>query len=167
MRDGQRQWHEAEPRRAPAPGLRRRDVALAAGVSVATVSNVIHYPHLVAAETLERVQSVIQDLGFQPDLSPRALGRPRSSLPDPKQETVPGPENAGFDPEIIQPGIRLSLHVGPEALSGIVDAVMPDKSCFWIWVDGGMGRRMIDSRDALDIRTETNELPREGAPEDR
>lgn len=149
------------------PGLRRRDVALAAGVSVATVSNVIHYPHLVAPETLERVQGVIQDLGFQPDPSPRALGRPRSSLPDPKQETVSGPENADLDPEIIQPGTRLSLRAGPEDLSGIVDEVMPDKSCFWIWVDGGMGRRMIDPRNASDIRRGTNETQREETQKDQ
>ncbi|WP_462200282.1 hypothetical protein [Arthrobacter sp. B2a2-09] len=55
----------------------------------------------------------------------------------------------------MQRGIRLSLRVGPEALSGIVDAVMPDKFCFWIWVDGGMGRRMIDSRDPSLVRAQT------------
>ncbi|MCZ9882819.1 LacI family DNA-binding transcriptional regulator [Arthrobacter sp. B2a2-09] len=67
---------EAEPRQVPVPGRRRRDVALAAGVSVATVSNVIHYPDLVAAGTQKRVQRVIQELAFQPGPSPRALRRP-------------------------------------------------------------------------------------------
>ncbi len=69
--------------------------------------------------------------------------------------TYSDPENSGLDSEIMQRGIRLSLRVGPEALSGIVDAVMPDKFCFWIWVDGGMGRRMIDSRDPSLVRAQT------------
>lgn len=49
------------------------DVARSAGVSIKTVSNVINdYPH-VRAETRERVQQAIAELGYQPNLSARSL----------------------------------------------------------------------------------------------
>jgi LacI family transcriptional regulator len=49
------------------------DVAAAAGVSVGTVSNVLNRPHLVSAETLERVTTVIAELGFVRNESARQL----------------------------------------------------------------------------------------------
>jgi hypothetical protein len=57
-----------------------------------------------------------------------------------------GPSLSGINhDDILRPGNHLRFRVGPEALSGVVDAVMADKSCFWIWADGGMGRRLIDA----------------------
>lgn len=159
----------AKPKDSPPSGARMRDVAEAAGVSTATVSNVLNHPHLVALRTRERVQSVIRELDFQPDPHAKALRRLMSSTaePGPRRgkdfipsqkdmdtpvdavaDTCSTPANSGLDHEILTPGNHLSLRVGPEVLSGIVDAVMPDKSCFWIWADGGMGRRMIDSSEA-------------------
>jgi LacI family transcriptional regulator len=44
-----------------------REVAKAAKVSVGTVSNVLNRPEVVAPETLARVQSIINDLGFVPN----------------------------------------------------------------------------------------------------
>jgi len=44
------------------------DVAKAASVSLQTVSNVINAPHLVRAETRERVESVIAATGYRPGL---------------------------------------------------------------------------------------------------
>jgi LacI family transcriptional regulator len=41
-----------------------REVAALAGVSVATVSNVINRPEIVAAPTRDRVQAAITELGF-------------------------------------------------------------------------------------------------------
>jgi LacI family transcriptional regulator len=41
-----------------------RDVALRAGVSVGTVSNVLNHPEKVSPAALERVQKAIQELGF-------------------------------------------------------------------------------------------------------
>ncbi|HCS62085.1 MAG TPA: LacI family transcriptional regulator [Microbacterium sp.] len=41
-----------------------RDVAVAAGVSVGTVSNVLNRPEKVASSTVERVTRAIEDLGF-------------------------------------------------------------------------------------------------------
>ena len=44
-----------------------RDVAMAAQVSVGTVSNVLNRPEVVAPMTLARVQEIIKDLGFVPN----------------------------------------------------------------------------------------------------
>jgi len=49
------------------------DVARRAGVSVGTVSNVLNRPDQVATATRERVQSVIEDLGFVRNASARQL----------------------------------------------------------------------------------------------
>lgn len=64
------------------------------------------------------------------------------------ENASPAPSGMRLTPEILTPGNKLTLRLGHETLSGIVDEVMPDQSCFWIWADGGMGRRMIDARDA-------------------
>ena len=50
-----------------------RDVSRAANVSVATVSNVLNTPSLIAPETLERVRQVIADLGYRPNRAARSL----------------------------------------------------------------------------------------------
>lgn len=57
-----------------------RDVAVAAGVSVGTVSNVLNRPDRVAAATVERVNAAIADLGFVRNDAARQLraGRSRS-----------------------------------------------------------------------------------------
>ncbi len=50
-----------------------RDVARLAGVSIKTVSNVIHdYPYIRAA-TRERVEAAIEELDYRPNLSARSL----------------------------------------------------------------------------------------------
>lgn len=49
------------------------DVATAAGVSAGTVSNVLNRPHLVSAGTLERVTTIIAELGFIRNESARQL----------------------------------------------------------------------------------------------
>ena len=64
------------------------------------------------------------------------------------EKASPAPSGMRLTPEILTPGNKLTLRLGHETVSGIVDEVMPDQSCFWIWADGGMGRRMIDARDA-------------------
>ena len=56
------------------------DVAKLAGVSFKTVSNVInHFPH-VSDATRARVQSAIDELGYQPNLSARSLRSGRSGV---------------------------------------------------------------------------------------
>lgn len=55
------------------------DVALAAGVSRQTVSNVINTPGIVKEATRERVQRAIADLGYRPHMAARRLRTQRSS----------------------------------------------------------------------------------------
>ena len=152
------------------PGARMRDVAAAAGVSVATVSNFLNNPHLVAEKTRARIEQAVHELNFQPDQHARELRRrrrpntqnsegsleqnqatcpPESSSedraePDPDQETSRGDVS-------ITPGQRVTVQVGPDVFSGTVDAVMPDSSYFWIWTDNGMGRRLLEASTATAI----------------
>lgn len=57
-----------------------KDVAAMAGVSIKTVSNVVHdYPHVTPA-TRQRVLDAIQSLGYRPNLSARNLRRGRTGL---------------------------------------------------------------------------------------
>lgn len=57
-----------------------KDVALEAGVSVGTVSNVINRPDLVSEETRERVRSAIGRLGYVRSESARQLRAGRSRI---------------------------------------------------------------------------------------
>ncbi|WP_214109538.1 LacI family DNA-binding transcriptional regulator [Acrocarpospora catenulata] len=50
-----------------------RDVAQASGVHVSTVSRTFSAPHLVNAETRNRVLAVAEDLGYRPNRAARAL----------------------------------------------------------------------------------------------
>jgi len=66
------------PARNSLKRLTIRDVAKVAGVSTQTVSRVINNHPDVAADTLTRVQTVIKDLGYAPDILARSLIRGRS-----------------------------------------------------------------------------------------
>jgi DNA-binding LacI/PurR family transcriptional regulator len=57
-----------------------KDVAQAAGVSIKTVSNVVNDYPFVSDETRSRVQSVISQMGYRPNLSARRLRKGRSGL---------------------------------------------------------------------------------------
>jgi LacI family transcriptional regulator len=56
-----------------------REVAMAAGVSVGTVSNVLNSPDLVAIDTRERVEKVMHELGFVRNGLARQLREGRST----------------------------------------------------------------------------------------
>ncbi|WP_042405111.1 LacI family DNA-binding transcriptional regulator [Streptacidiphilus carbonis] len=61
-------------------GVSLKDVALRAGVSVKTVSNVVNaYPH-VTPETRARVQRAIDELGYRPNLTARHLRKGRTGI---------------------------------------------------------------------------------------
>jgi DNA-binding LacI/PurR family transcriptional regulator len=65
---------------SPVAAVRLSDVAARAGVSVKTVSNVVHgYVH-VREETRSRVQAALDELGYRPNLSARSLRQGRSGL---------------------------------------------------------------------------------------
>lgn len=55
------------------PHLTSRDIALAAGVSQATVSNVLNRPEVVATKTLNRVKAVMASMNFVVNDSARSL----------------------------------------------------------------------------------------------
>jgi LacI family transcriptional regulator len=55
-----------------------RDVARVAGVSDGTVSNTLNRPHLVNAETRERVVRAMAEVGYVPNAAARALRNGRS-----------------------------------------------------------------------------------------
>lgn len=57
-----------------------RQVAERAGVSVRTVSNVVHDAPYVAAATRARVQRALQELDYRPNLAARTLRQGRSGL---------------------------------------------------------------------------------------
>lgn len=57
-----------------------RDVAAQAGVSVRTVSNVVNDAPYVAPATRQRVQRVLDELGYRPNLAARMLRQGRSGL---------------------------------------------------------------------------------------
>jgi DNA-binding LacI/PurR family transcriptional regulator len=57
-----------------------KDVAVRAGVSVRTVSNVVNTPEVVAAGTRERVLAAIEELGYRPNVAARQLRRGRSEV---------------------------------------------------------------------------------------
>jgi len=60
--------------------VRLADVAALAGVSMKTVSNVVHnYPH-VTPEMRERVQRAIDELGYRPNLTARRLATGRTGM---------------------------------------------------------------------------------------
>ncbi len=67
----------------PAPGSVRvslYDVAVAAGVSHQTVSNVLNYPQRVRPATRERVESAIKHLGYEVNAAARSLGAGRTNV---------------------------------------------------------------------------------------
>src|SRR5665811_1217510 len=56
-----------------------KDVSRKAEVSVATVSNVLNTPDRVAPETRQRVETVINQLGYVPNRTAQALQQQRTS----------------------------------------------------------------------------------------
>ena len=64
----------------PGQRVRLEDVAKLAGVSMKTVSNVVHdYPH-VSPQMRERVQAAIDQLGYRPNLTARTLATGRTGM---------------------------------------------------------------------------------------
>ena len=57
-----------------------RDIAKVAGVSVATVSNVLNGVDKCKVETRDRVMKVVDELGYRPNISAKTLATKRSGL---------------------------------------------------------------------------------------
>ncbi|WP_242633280.1 LacI family DNA-binding transcriptional regulator [Arthrobacter sp. S39] len=158
------------------------DVAFAAGVATATVSNVLNHPHKVAPSTRERVEQAIADLDFQRSEEAVKLRRGKRAKPSrssaggvtpatdsgttatrveaPKAEVVAAP----YPPGCLSPGTRAEIVAeGLVVGSGIVDASMTDGSAVWLWMDCGGGRRLIHSHDGLELRA--SQTHGKGVPE--
>ncbi|WP_420585658.1 LacI family DNA-binding transcriptional regulator [Ruegeria sp.] len=95
--------------KAPEPKKRAnlRDVANAAGVSVATVSRVLNEPAVVKKDTLEKVQAAIADLKFVPSAAARAINSGRTRFVG---ALVPTLDNAIFARFLAALERRLSDH---------------------------------------------------------
>ena len=83
-----------------------KDVALAAGVSTATVSYVLNQSRFVSPELTERVRSAVSEIGYRPDGNARSLRSKRTGMiglivPDNANpffaEIAKGVEDAGFE----------------------------------------------------------------------
>lgn len=57
-----------------------KEVAKRAKVSVATVSRTVNAPHMVQPRTAERVRKAVEELGYRPNLTARALKTGRTHL---------------------------------------------------------------------------------------
>lgn len=76
-----RQPNAARPDR-PAGPLKMRDIARIAGVSIATISRVLHDSPLVDTDTTQRVQSIIRDLNYIPNTIGAASSRAKAVFTD-------------------------------------------------------------------------------------
>ena len=84
-----------------------RDVAKAAGVSVATVSRVLNEPAVVKKDTLQKVQAAIAELKFVPSAAARAINSGRTRFVG---ALVPTLDNAIFARFLAALERRLSDH---------------------------------------------------------
>ena len=110
----------------PSPRVTIRDVAERAGVSVATVSKVINQRYGVAKNTYAKVQSVIQELGYEASLVAQSLRNHQTNvigilvadLEPFSAELLKGAGDAirgsGFELVVYSAGGRVGDHVGWE-----------------------------------------------------
>ncbi|MFJ6567964.1 LacI family DNA-binding transcriptional regulator [Streptomyces sp. NPDC091292] len=74
------------------------DVARLAQVGRQTVSNALNSPHLLRAETLERVEAAIEELGYRPHAAARSLRRRESrTIGHALERSMAGRSNAVHD----------------------------------------------------------------------
>src|SRR5690606_13959624 len=84
--------------------VRLKDVADRAGVSMKTVSNVVHDYPFVSPQMRERVQAAIAELGYRPNLTARRLATGKTGM------------IALALPEMDQPYFaEIARHIGEEA----------------------------------------------------
>ncbi|WP_341674755.1 LacI family DNA-binding transcriptional regulator [Niveibacterium sp. SC-1] len=84
------------------------EVARRAGVTRATVSNVLRRPEIVKPTTVERVRAAIAEVGYRPNLMARALAEGRSSMVAVILPSITNP----FYPQFIRVAERVARHRG-------------------------------------------------------
>lgn len=132
----------------PAPRL--KDVALAAGVSVKTVSNVVNGSVHVAPETRARVERAIQALGYHPNLMARRLRTGRSGVLALAFPELPSPYFAELAVEVIAAARRRGCTVLMDDTAGDPGAELR--------IACGLGDPMIDGVILSPLGLDQNEL---------
>jgi LacI family gluconate utilization system Gnt-I transcriptional repressor len=109
--------------KTPASRPRLRDVARAAGVSTMTVARALREPAKVAPETLQRVQRVLRETGYTPNLIARGLTSKRSGL---VAVIVPALTNS-LIAEIVQGLTNALAEAGLHVVLGVSDWSMKEE----------------------------------------
>ena len=137
--------------------VRLRDVADRAGVSVKTVSNVVNgYVH-VAPETRSRVQAVLDEMGYRPNLAARHLRTGRTgviALALPELDNPSFAELTGF---VVQAAEEHGWTVLVDQTDGLRDRE--------VLVASGIRNHLIDGLILSPVAIGTEDLVRRG-PED-
>lgn len=149
-----------------------RDVANAAAVSVATVSNVLNRPHAVARDTRQRVLNAIEALDFQRNEQAASLRLRRPATRQRKAEHPPAvppntstattdtdpdhaPEKTDSDKSdwhLIPAAQPVSIEQqGRKLGTGLADGSMPDGSGIWVRFDDGRGRLLLTRDDGYAV----------------
>lgn len=102
--------------------VRLADVAERAGVSMKTVSNVVHnYPH-VAPELRRKVQGAIDELGYKPNLTARRLATGKTGMIALAMPEIDHPYFSELSRKIAEEATRLGLRVIIEQTLSDVEA---------------------------------------------
>ena len=115
---------------------RLKDVALAAGVSIKTVSNVVNRSVRVADETRLRVQTAIDTLGYHPNVTARRLRTGRSGVIALAFPELPSPYFAELAVQVIAAARRHGCTVLMDDTAGNPGAELR--------IASGLGDPMID-----------------------
>lgn len=129
---------------------RLRDVALAAGVSVKTVSNVVNGTARVADATRDRVQQAIDALGYHPNMMARRLRTGRSGVIALAFPELPNPYFAELAIEVIASARRHGCTVLMDDTAGDAAAELR--------IASGLGDPMIDGVILSPLGLDQNEL---------
>ncbi|MFI0897384.1 LacI family DNA-binding transcriptional regulator [Streptomyces sp. NPDC020983] len=135
-------------------GVSLKDVALRAGVSVKTVSNVVNdYPH-VTPTTRARVQRAIDDLGYRPNLTARHLRKGRTGIIALAIPELGNPYFAEVAGAVVDAAARHSLTVLLDHTAGAREKE--------VLVTRGFGAHVIDGLILSPIRLENEDLAARG-----
>lgn len=102
-------------------GASIREVAVGAGVSIATVSRVVNGIRTVAPELAERVWSAVREVGYVPNTQARALVSGRSHMLGLVVSEITNP----FFPELVQEFENLAVAQGYEVFIGSTNYEAP------------------------------------------
>jgi DNA-binding LacI/PurR family transcriptional regulator len=139
-------------------GVSLKDIAKRAGVSVATVSNVVNGYRPVGEATRQRVQEAIDELGYSPNMSARHLRNGRTGI---IALAIPELNNPYFA-ELADAAIREAGHHGYTVLLDSTDGERQKE----LLVSQGFRAQVIDGLilspvqlDRVDVLNRTSETP--------